>query len=123
MKSKSSFIKQIARDAKNRLKNNNYEGCQSQPAPKVNNLKFLINTTTPKRQPIINCYDELLYKRVCEILDSNSVVNPIGELIDRRIFNGLDSESKQKYINNLNNKFRELKARYFKEHMYEISAF
>ncbi|MDR0850360.1 MAG: hypothetical protein LBN07_02620 [Christensenellaceae bacterium] len=117
------LIKQIAKEAKARLKNNNYEECKCPLGPKSQSLSFMVNQTMPKHKAVVNCYDEVLYKRVCEILDSNCSINPVGELIDRRIFNGLDSESKQKYINNLNNKFRELKARYFKEHIYEISAF
>ena len=121
---KSSFIKQMAKEAKSRLRTNKYEECKNIASCNASgHLSLTINQVAPKPKVAINAYDEMLYKRVCEILSSNCALNPVGELIDRRIFNGLDSESKQKYINNLNNKFRELKARYFKEHFYEIAAF
>ena len=60
--------------------------------------------------------DEKMYKKVCDILDSSEVaLNPIGQLIDRDIYDGLDSTAKQRYILELSDKFRELKERYYKE--------
>lgn len=60
--------------------------------------------------------DEKMYRKVCDILDSNEVtLNPIGQLIDRDVYDGLDAAAKQRYILELSDKFRELKERYYRE--------
>lgn len=60
--------------------------------------------------------DEKMYRKVCDILDSNEVaLNPIGQLIDREVYDGLDAAAKQRYILELSDKFRELKERYYRE--------
>ncbi len=61
--------------------------------------------------------EEMMYKKVCEILDSGNVANPVSLLIDHEIFNSLDREAKQFYIYNLTQKFNYLKNRYFKTHL------
>ena len=60
--------------------------------------------------------DEKMYKKVCAILDRDeATLNPIGQLIDNDVYTSLDAASKQQYILELSNKFRELKERYYKE--------
>lgn len=60
--------------------------------------------------------DEKMYKKVCEILDRDeTTINPIGQLIDNELYSTLDAASKQRYILELSNKFRELKERYYRE--------
>lgn len=60
--------------------------------------------------------DEKMYRKVCDILDSNEVaLNPIGQLIDRSVYDGMDAAAKQRYILELSEKFRELKERYYRE--------
>ncbi len=60
--------------------------------------------------------EERMYRKVCEILDSTEVtMNPIGQLIDRSVYDGLDPAGKQRYILELSEKFRELQARYYRE--------
>ena len=60
--------------------------------------------------------EERMYRKVCEILDSSEVtMNPIGQLIDRAVYDGLDPAGKQRYILELSEKFRELQARYYRE--------
>lgn len=60
--------------------------------------------------------DERMYRKVCDILDSNEVaLNPIGQLIDRDVYDGLDATAKQRYVLELSDKFRELKERYYNE--------
>ena len=52
----------------------------------------------------------------CAILDRDeATLNPIGQLIDNDVYTSLDAASKQRYILELSNKFRELKERYYKE--------
>lgn len=60
--------------------------------------------------------DERLYSRVREILDKDEdVMNPIGQLVERDVFDKLDDGNKQRYILELSAKFRELRERYYKE--------
>lgn len=60
--------------------------------------------------------DEKLYSKVRDILDRDeNVTNPIGQLMDKRLFDSLDEANKQRYILELSNKFRELRERYYKE--------
>ena len=61
-------------------------------------------------------FEEKLYRRVCEILDSDeTATNPIGQLIDGEVYSSLDAAGKQRYILELSNKFRELRERYDRE--------
>lgn len=60
--------------------------------------------------------DEKMYRKVCDILDSNEIaLNPIGQLIERDVYDGLDATGKQRYILELSEKFRELQERYYRE--------
>jgi len=125
-KGKSSNLYQLARMAKQRMKSNNY-GCitGNVVSIKPRYSSYISGGIQQKAavNPIINTYDEMMYKRVCDILNNDMIVNPISELIDRRVFNNLDLEAKQHYIYALNMKFKELKDRYYKEHMQQINSF
>ncbi|HIV63786.1 MAG TPA: hypothetical protein H9693_03385 [Firmicutes bacterium] len=60
--------------------------------------------------------EEKLYVKVREILDRDeNVMNPIGQLVDRTVFDKLDEANRQRYILELSAKFRELRERYYKE--------
>lgn len=60
--------------------------------------------------------DEKMYAKVCAILDRDeATINPIGQLIDNDVYSKLDPASKQRYILELSNKFREFKERYERE--------
>ena len=60
--------------------------------------------------------DEKMYRKVCDILDSSEIaLNPIGQLIERDVYDGLDATGKQRYILELSEKFRELQERYYRE--------
>ncbi len=62
--------------------------------------------------------DEQMYKRVCEILDSEEdVLNPIGRLMDKARYDKLDDGGRQRYILELSKKFIELKERYYQERL------
>ena len=60
--------------------------------------------------------DEKMYRKVCDILDSSEItLNPIGQLIEREVYDGLDATGKQRYILELSEKFREMQERYYRE--------
>lgn len=75
-------------------------------------------TTRQRRAEVAasSAADEKMYRKVCDILDSSEVaLNPIGQLIDRDVYDGLDATGKQRYVLELSEKFRELQARYYRE--------
>lgn len=60
--------------------------------------------------------EEKLYRKVRDMLDKDEdVMNPIGQLVEREVFDRLDDGNKQRYILELSAKFRELRERYYKE--------
>lgn len=60
--------------------------------------------------------DEQLYGKVRAMLDRDEdITNPIGQLVDKEVFDKLDEGNRQRYILELSAKFRELKERYYKE--------
>lgn len=64
----------------------------------------------------INNSDELLYKKVCDILEDNEdIINPVNLLIDKEKYEDMDFNGKQRYIFMLMSKYSELKERYYRE--------
>ncbi len=60
--------------------------------------------------------EERLYMKVREILDRDeNVTDPIGQLMDKKVYDSLDDANRQRYILELSSKFRELRERYYKE--------
>ena len=60
--------------------------------------------------------EEQLYSKVCNILTTDeNTTNPIGQLVERDIYEAMDEHNRQRYILELSQKFRELKERYYKE--------
>ncbi|MGI6701499.1 MAG: hypothetical protein ACOX3U_03425 [Christensenellales bacterium] len=60
--------------------------------------------------------EELIYSKVCKILDSgDNVTNILGMLMDRDYFNAADSEEKSRYIFKLSRLFVKMKQRYMME--------
>lgn len=94
----------LARQAKNRMKN------YSRDKSIFENIQY------------IHSYDEqdqILYKKICRMMEEDRVIiNPINELIDKKYYNTLSLEAKQKYIFDLSDKYKEMKERYQKEHAY-----
>lgn len=126
MRSQSS-IYNLAKVAKDRLKHNNYDKTRDtyvfsnsiSPFERYlqENKKHQSKPVKRETQTIVNSYEEELYKKVCKILSSkDKIVNPILELMDKNVFKSLDAEAKQQYLNKLNDKYNELKQRYYKEY-------
>ena len=60
--------------------------------------------------------EEQLYGKVCSILSADeNVTNPIGQLVERDVYETLDEHNRQRYILELSQKFRELRERYYRE--------
>ncbi len=91
----------LARDAKTRMRNYNKE-------------KSIFEQMSYVK--VYNAHEQELYNKVCKLLDSDTIViNPIKELIDNNYYNSLSLEGKQKYIFELSEKYKEMKARYERE--------
>ncbi|MBQ7880432.1 MAG: hypothetical protein IJ358_01130 [Clostridia bacterium] len=97
---KSGVLYNLAKQAKRRMKNYNKGGLQ--------HLSYAKLAYSDK--------DQLLYKKVCKILEEDRIIiNPISELIDKKYYDTLSLESKQRYILDLSDKYREMKERYDRE--------
>ncbi len=60
--------------------------------------------------------EEQFYERVCKILTSDEdSLSPIGQLIDKEVYQALDDGGRQRYVLELSRRFRELSARYYLE--------
>ena len=114
-------IYSLAKLAKERLKQNNYVKTKVSTISTANSFYEYISHKKSDEaisKPIAShlSYDEELYKKVCMLLETNYTLNPISHLIDKQLFNSLDVEAKQYYINNLTQKYKYMKNRYYKEH-------
>lgn len=93
----------LARDAKARMKNYNREKS--------------IFEQIPYAKACFGVHEQELYEKVCRMMEREDVViNPIKELVDYKYYNTLSLESKQKYIFELSEKYKQMKLRYEKEH-------
>lgn len=89
----------LAKDAKLRMRNYNKEKS--------------IFEQIPYAKACFGVREQELYERVCKLLERDEIViNPIQELIDRKYYNSLTLDAKQKYIFELSEKYKEMKNRY-----------
>ncbi len=120
---KLSNLCTLAKIAKERLMKNDYTADYKPPCID-NALCFAHYVYNQKKnqcdktqaETIKQTYDEELYQKVCEMIEQNNLQNPISRLIDKQLFSSLDTEAKQYYINNLSQKFKVLKSKYYREH-------
>ena len=119
-------IYNLAKLAKERLKQNNYIKSKgniinnaSTFAEYISKQKDIMAKAKVSARPKPS-YDDELYKKVCSLIESNNTVNPVSHLIDKELFNSLDTEAKQFYINNLTEKYKFMRSRYFREHPISI---
>lgn len=93
----------LAKDAKIRMRNFNKEKS--------------IFEQIPYAKACFGVREQELYERVCKLLERDEIViNPIQELVDRKYYNTLTLDAKQKYIFELSEKYKEMKIRYEAEH-------
>ncbi len=92
----------LAKDAKIRMRNFNKEKS--------------IFEQIPYAKACFGVREQELYERVCKLLERDEIViNPIQELVDRKYYNTLTLDAKQKYIFELSEKYKEMKIRYESE--------
>jgi len=120
LKTKGS-IYSLAKLAKERLSKNNYTKGKS---CSISTATTFVEYISKQKEETIkkNCekesssYDDMIYKKVCEMIENKDVSNPVLSLIDQQVFKTLDAEAKQFYIANLTKKYKIMRARYYKEH-------
>lgn len=110
-------LKKRARLAKQRLKMGYWQSLkatQELDTATVNDVRVKLRRELDDKNA--EYADERMYRKVCDILNRDeTTINPIGQLIDKAVYQKLDSSGKQRYILELSNKFRELKERYYRE--------
>ncbi len=118
----------LAKIAKERLRKNDYTAIPSHSG--INSALCLANYVSRQKQLCERSfkdevkkktYDEELYQKVCQLIENNDLQNPVSALIDKRLFSSLDTEAKQYYINNLAQKFKFLKNKYYQEHSISLT--
>ena len=114
-------IYSLAKLARERLKQNNYTKVSGNVINTASTFANYISkqkdlNTKAKQQQVTTTYDDELYKKVCVLIESNNTSNPISMLIDKQLFSSLDTEAKQFYINNLTQKYKYMRTKYFREH-------
>ncbi len=107
-------LKSLAMLAKQRLKDANYSSVQTNTYKKrASNNYFIKNVSSMKKMSpncefvIINNKEDLQFlKKVHSILSSNEdILNPIGKLVDKELFEKLNDTQKQQYVLELSEKY------------------
>ena len=121
-------LENLIRRAKERLKKNTYIDMARHKVLnsahsfsrylEKNHKKAVVNAVKRTEEVALNSsFDDEMYYKICSLLESGkSIQNPILVLMDKDVFNNLDSEAKQFYLNRLTEKYRTLRTRYYKEH-------
>ncbi len=100
-----SELKKLAANAKSRLKVGYYNANDCA----INNYLEYCKLT-------INHEEEILYRKVAEIIESTEcVINPIGRLMDKELYDGMSQSERIKYVLELSKTYIRLQSRYYKE--------
>ncbi len=100
-----SELKKLAANAKNRLKLGFYRANDSAVANylEYGNIKM-------------SQEDEIMYRKVVEILDSKEcVIDPIGRLMDKCLYEKMNQAGRIKYVLELSKTYIRLQTKYFQE--------
>lgn len=114
-------IYSLAKLAKERLKQNKYTKVKGNIINNATSFADYVSKQKIENTKKINkstciSYDDELYKKVCKLIESKNTSNPVLMLIDKNLFDNLDTEAKQFYISNLTKKYKYMRNRYFREH-------
>lgn len=119
---RSSELKKRCRLAKQRLKMGYWDSLarEEQVAEKASSSPEAVRQKLRRglfeREDAASAADEELYKKVCGILGADELaLDPIGQLIEHDVYDGLDHDGRQRYVLQLSQKFRELSERYYRE--------
>lgn len=122
-------IKQLAKQAKQRLKSGFWKEYRKQYSDaekiakqqSVDKNEVLDYYQSKISQKITNSRDDEFYLKVKNLLDTEGEVSDaIGRLIDHEYFDNLDYEKKQKYLFELSEKYLKAVERYHREKQMEM---
>ena len=122
---KEKTVKGLGREAKERLKNGFWEKNKDEVITKMDEYKlsgvsykeaFALYETRNREVAAASCENESFYRKVKKILDETGETSDIlDRLIDKKQFENLSYEGKQKYLLGLSEKYRAALARYKRE--------
>lgn len=111
----ASIIKELAKNARNRMKNG-YGGIGINNEIKRRGINAGLLARNEVFASMRREKDDEMYLKVKGILTENPAIsNPIGLMIDTEKYDCLDELARQKYIIGLSKKYNELKVRYIQE--------
>lgn len=122
---KEKTVKGLGREAKERLKNGFWEKNKDEVITKMDEYKlsgvsykeaFALYETRNREVAAACSENESFYRKVKKILDETGETSDIlDRLIDKKQFENLSYEGKQKYLLGLSEKYRAALARYKRE--------
>ena len=122
---KEKTVKGLGREAKERLKNGFWEKNKDEVITKMDEYKlsgvsykeaFALYETRNREVAAASSENESFYRKVKKILDETGETSDIlDRLIDKKQFENLSYEGKQKYLLGLSEKYRASLARYKRE--------
>lgn len=122
---KEKTVKGLGREAKERLKNGFWEKNKDEVITKMDEYKlsgvsykeaFALYETRNREVAAASSENESFYRKVKKILDETGETSDIlDRLIDKKQFENLSYEGKQKYLLGLSEKYRAALARYKRE--------
>ena len=81
----------------------------------INFRVYCNNSENIKNVIISSKEDELMYKKVVGLLQKDEEINVVSYLIDKKYFNSLSEQAKQRYFLTTLDKYRKFKQRYQEE--------
>lgn len=131
MISEGKTIKDIAKEAKKRLKSGFWQNYQSElqkevektggEAIAVSKVVQYYSSKAEKEMRGINPEEEIFYQKVKELVSAEGEVpDAIGRLTDKEYYLSLSYEQKQRYTLELSTRYRNALERYYREKEFEI---
>ena len=107
MSKSHDILKILAQQAKNRLRG------KDETNKKPINFRVYTNNSEHIKNVIISSKeDEVMYKKVVGLLEREEEINIVSYLIDKKYFNTLSEEARQRYFLTTLDKYRKFKQRY-----------
>ena len=101
----NSELKKLAQSAKNRMKNGYWQGATIDPASPIR-----------EEGSIGYAVEEEMYAKVREMLKTDEcVIDPIGQLMDHRVYDKMSSTARIRYVLELSKIYVRLKERFYRE--------
>ena len=122
---KNNLLKQMALDAKNRMKHCDYNNREENAniirnIAFQNQIRYIKENQVRKNDITITIVDNSKSEhnfetKVYELLSKNEdCINPLKELSDSKLFKNMNDEEKQRYIFELSEKYKLAREKYYK---------